>query len=254
VKIRWSGVLATVLVLVVAGVCIRLGFWQLDRLEQRRKLNAEIAAVSHLPPVPLDGLAVEAIRSAPLEFVHRRARAEGEYLAGQELLLRGRSHDGRPGVHLVVPFQLAGDAGIVLVNRGWVPSADASAADPRMHRLAGSASVYGLLQLVPDAPESSSPLVVGVGDTIVSTFRRLDRRTMAELLGAEPLPVYLQLDSLPPGAAVLPALVPRPALDEGPHLGYAVQWFGFAGVAIFGFAIAFAIRRRETDQDQNPSS
>jgi surfeit locus 1 family protein len=33
----------------------------------------------------------------------------------------------------------------------------------------------------------------------------------------------------------LPIEVPPAELDEGPHLGYAVQWFAFAGIALFGF-------------------
>jgi surfeit locus 1 family protein len=42
--------------------------------------------------------------------------------------------------------------------------------------------------------------------------------------------------------------VPAPALDEGPHMSYAIQWFAFATVAIVG-GVAFvrAGRRRPVE-------
>ena len=51
----------------------------------------------------------------------RRAVATGRYESDGEILLRGRSHEGRPGVHLVTPLRTAGDGALVLVNRGFVP-------------------------------------------------------------------------------------------------------------------------------------
>jgi cytochrome oxidase assembly protein ShyY1 len=35
-----------------------------------------------------------------------------------------------------------------------------------------------------------------------------------------------------------------PPLDEGPHLGYAVQWFGFATVALVGLLVVSVRARR----------
>jgi surfeit locus 1 family protein len=37
------------------------------------------------------------------------------------------------------------------------------------------------------------------------------------------------------GAPRLPARLPAPSLDEGPHKGYAVQWFSFALIAVVGW-------------------
>ena len=48
----------------------------------------------------------------------------------------------------------------------------------------------------------------------------------------------------PSGAS--PAPVPEVALSEGGHLGYAIQWFAFAGILLAGYAMFFHQRARGT--------
>jgi surfeit locus 1 family protein len=50
------------------------------------------------------------------------------------------------------------------------------------------------------------------------------------------LPVYIEATS---GAVVADyPLVPRPPdLTDGPHLGYAIQWFVFALIALIGYPL-----------------
>jgi len=46
--------LAIAFVLVMCGVCVRLGFWQLDRLAQRRARNHAIEAAGRMPALAWD--------------------------------------------------------------------------------------------------------------------------------------------------------------------------------------------------------
>jgi hypothetical protein len=52
--------------------------------------------------------------------------------------------------------------------------------------------------------------------------------------------------------------VPPPELSEGPHLGYAVQWFIFSAIALVGYPIVLRrvlIRRgKEVDDDDPPAA
>jgi len=41
-----------------------------------------------------------------------------------------------------------------------------------------------------------------------------------------------------------PARLPFPVMDEGPHLGYAIQWFMFALIALVGSVAATRAMRR----------
>jgi surfeit locus 1 family protein len=241
-RLTRGGLAGTILMLLVAGVCIRLGFWQLDRLEQRRALNSAVAAGMALPPLELDSASIAALLRNPEAFLHRAAIARGSYDWEKELLLRGRAHEGQPGVHVATLLVLDEADASLIVNRGWMPSPDAATADPRPTRQTGDVEVRGRIQLMPAEGEESTPSEVSVGDTTISTFRRLDHARIASRAPKPLLPIYLELVDSSATGGLVP--VPGPVLDEGSHLGYAIQWFSFAAIAVFGFLIVLIRRRR----------
>jgi cytochrome oxidase assembly protein ShyY1 len=110
---RWIGL--TVFAVVVVGICVRLGLWQLDRLEGRRDANARYAEGLAEPPRPLEDLLDSGDRLA-----YRRAVATGRYDPEREVILYGRTLDGVAGNHVLTPHVLA-DGRAVIVDRGWVP-------------------------------------------------------------------------------------------------------------------------------------
>lgn len=241
-KVTARGALAALFVLVVAAVCVRLGFWQLDRLEQRRVRNAAVTAAGALPTLLLDSAAMARIAEGPAAHLHRRVRVRGTYDPSGEFVLRGRALEGQPGVHLATPLRVEGSPAAVLVNRGWVPSPDGATVERGRYEEPGTHEVTGILQEIPATGNGGQPAVPGSGrDT---TFRRLDREVVRVRSPYPVLPLYVQqLPDSPAVRASLPARVAPPALDEGPHLSYAIQWFGFATIAVVGFAVV-ALRRR----------
>ena len=238
-----KGWIAGVLAVTVALVCIRLGFWQLDRLDQRREDNAAVAAATSRPALFLDAAAMAEIHRHPADYLYRRAVVEGVPMAGQEIVLRGRSHLGQPGVHLVTPLRLEG-GGVVLINRGWVPSPDAATVDPREYRVAGPMRIEGMLQEMPPGGVDPQPAEVEIGDTSVVTHRRLSPEILPPPLAEALPPLYLQQTPGRDAGSTPPVPVPEPSLDEGPHLGYAVQWFSFGAIALFGFLFVAISRAR----------
>lgn len=215
------------------AVCVRLGFWQLDRLEQRRTYNAALRTATALPALELDSFTIQAIARNPGRFINRRVRARGSYAPSGEVVLRGRSQGGRPGVHLVTPLRLQASNTAVMVNRGWAPSPDALTVNLDSLREPGVQSVGGLLLAVP--AEGPGPQPAG------GTWLRLHLPTLKERAGYPLLPLYIQQTSPSAGAAALQR-VPAPELSEGSHLSYAIQWFSFAAIALIGFAVM--LRRR----------
>src|SRR5439155_25549812 len=111
----------TLLVLVGVAILCRLGIWQLDRLAQRRAQNARIDTRMAAPAMPLTSAAVD-----PDALDYRRVELRGVYDPTQEIVLRNRSLDGVPGVHLITPLRLSGSDKAVLVDRGWVPLTQSS--------------------------------------------------------------------------------------------------------------------------------
>lgn len=235
-RITRGGLIGTVIVLLVAGICVRLGIWQLHRLRERRAYNQLVAARMQTAPVDLFAPPTDTTG-----LPYRPARAAGSWDPAHAIVLAGRSFRETPGVYLLVPLRFAG--GGLLVNLGWLPAEDAAAVDPARFAPPESARVAGLLLPLP----AGRPLPVAA-----DTFRRVWYRIEATSLRHSfpyPLPdLYLQ--QLPePGAPVVPHRLPPPALDEGPHLSYAIQWFSFAAIGLIGWASIMLRPDREEKQE-----
>jgi surfeit locus 1 family protein len=239
VRVTVRGALAAIFILAMCAMCVRLGFWQLDRLEQLRARNAAIRANTAQPPLVLDSAA---LAGDPQAYQWRRAQAAGRYHHAGDMVVRGRSRQGRPGVHLVSPLVLA-DGRVVMVNRGWVPSPDGSTADVRALRTAGPVRVSGALLPLTTQPDRGLPIAGRAGaDT---TWRRVDLAAARERSPGPVLPLVLQQLPGGPGTESPPVPEPLPELSEGNHLSYAVQWFSFAAIGAVGLAILL-LRRRKT--------
>lgn len=95
-------------------VLIGLGMWQVERLAWKNEMISAIKEKMSMKPVPLP----EKIKD-PSSWEHRRVSMVGNFMHGSDFLVRPRTLDGKPGYHMITPFQRA-SGGIVLVNRGWI--------------------------------------------------------------------------------------------------------------------------------------
>ena len=213
-----------------AALFIRLGFWQLARLRAKVQRNAAIAAQQRAQAVQFASLPTD-----PAAARYRRAVVTGVFDYGQELVVSGRTNQGSPGVELVTPMRVPGTDTVVLVNRGWVYSPNAGTVDrARWREREDSATVTGYVELyAPDAPAAAAA-------TDPRIVRRLSRLEASSRIAAPLAPYYLVATG--DTASSRPVRREMPALDEGSHRGYAIQWFSFAAIAIVG---ALAVIRRE---------
>jgi surfeit locus 1 family protein len=243
-----AGVLATLALAVVIAGCVRLGFWQLDRLQQRRAINAAIAERMDGPPID-EAAALRDTASA----IYRRPSARGTWDNERSIVLPGRSHRGAPGVHLLTPLRLAGGSA-VLVNRGWVPSADAATVEIGAFAEHDTVAIAALVVPFPAGSESLAQRASAAATE--TAFRQvwynIDERALRAQYPYPLLPVMLQ--ALPAGrAAGYPTRLAPPALDEGPHFGYALQWFSFAVIGVIGW-LALVLRGRSGRSAPPPAS
>jgi surfeit locus 1 family protein len=217
---------------IAAAGCIRLGFWQLSRLAQRRARNAVVSTRLSEPVVPITTL------HADSSSVLRRAMISGTPDYDHEIVLAARSYEGSPGVYLFTPLHVAGNDTAILVNRGWIYAPDGASVDLSRWREKGT-SYLGFAELIPRG-RSNTPDGVLRRDARVA--RELDLVTVNSLLPYPVSSLYLvatQPDTTKPIVERV-ARLPAPALDEGPHLSYALQWFAFAAIALIGGAtVAF---------------
>lgn len=239
-----------VVVLAVVLVLANLGMWQLSRLEEARARTDAQQQRLEAAPVPVGELLAgvplaDTDRLAGLEF--RRVTATGTYRPGAEVLQRGRSHQGRAGFHVLTPLDLT-DGGTIVVRRGWVPFDNelrppvADAAPP-----GGTVTVEGYLER--SIPQPTGPLTQrDPAEGALDIVFHADLARLGPQLGSDVLPMLVHLEQQsPPTDGELPVPAPRPALDDGPHLSYAIQWFSFAliGAGMYGLWLR---RRATSDQ------
>ena len=207
---------------------VRLGLWQLARLDEKVQRNVSIAAHQREAPVQFASLPRDTAAAR-----YRRASLTGVFDYAHELVVSGRTHQGSPGAELVTPMRVPNSDTAVLVNRGWVYSPDGASVDRLRWRERDSASIVGYVeQYAPDAgttTTSRDPRIV----------RRVSRREAASRIPYPLAPYYLVQTG--DTATTHPVRREMPVLDEGPHLSYAIQWFSFALFALAG--AVFVIRR-----------
>lgn len=223
---RWT---LTAVAISASAASIGLGLWQRSRLTQRRTINASALASRAMPQATLGGT------GDPSALDQRRVTATGTWDHAHTLVLRGRMERESPGVHVVTPLLLDGLDVAVLVNRGFAPANDAASPDTSGLSRPARGTVHGIAFSLPQSPDSGAPLAYGP----FTTWRRLDGPAVQRRLPYPILPVYLQEspDTASAGARSWPRPVAPPPLDDGPHLGYMIQWFAIAVVAA-GFAVA----------------
>jgi len=222
-RLRRRDVIAAVFALAVAALCVRLGIWQLARLEVRRARNAEILAARNQPPLELRG------RNVTADEAHdRRIHARGIYDWTHERVWPGRTWEGAPGVALLTPLRLP-DSSVVFVDRGFAPSADARRVNQAAWREPDTADVVGLGLAAPRDRGDVNPA------------------TIADSLPYPVLPFVVQLvpaDSRGTGTTPLRWRALEP--DNGPHLSYAIQWFSFAVIMLVGTTLLLKKQMAET--------
>jgi surfeit locus 1 family protein len=224
---RW--VAAHVVVIVVAVVFVNLGFWQLRRLEERRTTNQVGESRFTATPTGLDQL-LAAVAGDVESLEYRRVVVTGRYLPEHEVLIRSQVYRDTAGFHVITP--LLGEGGrAVLVDRGWVPLGFDQVPVTQASPSEAEVTIEGWVRVSQQRP-ALGPEDPGEGRLV--TMNRVDVPRIQEQVPFRLDPIYVSLlgDQVE-GQPVLPAV---PTFDDdGPHLAYAIQWFGFALVGLVGY-------------------
>lgn len=234
---RW--LFTTILVFLGTALCIRLGIWQLDRLEGRRAFNAQVTSMRAMPPLDLNAGKVDSI--ATMEW--RAVTVTGEYDFENQVAVRNQYYRDQYGYHLLTPLLSQGTA--VLVDRGWIPAdGNATPADWRKYDEPGVVTVTGQIRL-----GQTKPAFGGVADALPADGSPLwvwNNGDLEKISLQMPYPiyaVYIQPNIDPADETPPIPYQPEVELTEGPHIGYAFQWFTFATILFVGYP--FFLRKQE---------
>lgn len=238
-----------------------MGRWQLQRADERRHIAQQIEAGRTSEALQING-SVSAANIAPWQA----ASAKGQWMPQFAVLLDNRAEQGKPGLWLAMPLQLS-DGAALLVLRGWLPRPlGDSGVTLGFDAPQGDVSLKGeialhvprMYELQADGPVHFGSLIPSAGgpalELDVKTWPRRQNLSIAEMsdaTGLRLLPFVLMQtgvdDTVHLQGRELLRSWPEPSLDADKNIGYAIQWFSFAAIALGALLVLlWRARRRAT--------
>jgi len=213
---------AHLLALVLVGVAVGLGFWQLGAWQDHRR--AQAADLTNAEPLPLADV-IGPDDPFPGDRVGQPVTVVGAWVPRGTVYVSGREHEGRDGFWVVTPLAVGdGDDGAALpVVRGWVADPAEAPAPPT-----GAAEVEAWLQ----PPQGTGEVDADPGDDVLPQLRIADviQHVDQDLYGAYGVARTPGPDLEP---ATLDQLPPVAALTGLRNLLYAIEWWFFGAFAAF---------------------
>lgn len=208
------------MLLVAAGMVLPLlvvlGFWQLERAEQKQQLIESWSEPQQYSALPSDSEML-AERYLPVQLT-------GSFDLKHYFLLDNRQREGTVGYEVIAVFRIDGHQNL-LVNLGWIRGGNQRSVLPIIQLPAGEVQISGGVRLI-------SPAFTLKDSTLLLTWpvviQALEPEKMSELLQTSLLPYELKVSQ-----AVLPELDlnwPLNVMMPEKHLAYAAQWFLMAMV------------------------
>ncbi|HKJ87472.1 MAG TPA: SURF1 family protein [Gammaproteobacteria bacterium] len=217
--------LPTLVTLVLFPVLLSLGFWQLDRAQQKRDLIAQWQESKHEAPRPL--AEVDKDGSSKKFF---KVQAKGRYDRDHQFLLDNQVRDGRPGFQVLTPLKLAGRDKAVLVERGWLPMGKSRQDLPHPPTPEKAVRIQGFL-----ADPPSVGIRLGPPDPGQGKWPKVVQYVKAGRIGKQlGYPVMGRVIRLAQGQPYGFRRHWSAPVHFGPqrHIGYAVQWFALAAALV----------------------
>jgi len=207
---------------------ITLGFWQLDRADEKQRIVEQHRTNQQAPPAAVQDLA------AADNLQYRSAWLQGQLDGDRRLILDNRVRNGRPGYEILEALTVEGLGKKILVNRGWVPASLDRSKLPDVESLVGTAPLRGSLYQT----LGGYRLDDGIGRATEWPTRVgwVSAARAEELYGEAFFPYQLRLDQDSPGA--LQTGWAAVSVQPAKHTGYAVQWFVMALVLLLMTLIA----------------
>lgn len=229
-KLHFSpGLWPTLAAILVTALFMRLGFWQLDRADQKAALLEDIRQAQQASP--LRSLEEQNIEEG---LLWRRALLEGHYLEKPLFLLDNRVWRGQAGYFVYSPFRLENGL-TILVNRGWIKAMPRREQLPPVTTPRTRQTLGGTIR----KPPLTGKLLASNTDEVFKDgtirLQHIDIKDMNSNYSTELLPLVFRLDQATGSAYRLDW--PAPASGREKHLGYAFQWFAMATAVLVIFLL-----------------
>jgi surfeit locus 1 family protein len=229
----------TLLFVVMLAMLVALGTWQIQRLQWKTALLADVE--QRLSAAPLEILSPDDL-PAGRDLNFQRVQLQGQFV-GPVVVVPSKVYNNVVGVYIHQLFALPSAQAVFMVNRGWVADDQLTSVLAQMQATPSSSltdaaplTISGLLR-TPSAAGAFTP----PNDLARRIFYRLnasDFATVAELPAQAVLPYVLELDTGLNGELPIKSGIFVPTLPNK-HLGYALTWYGLAIVLSIIYGVYF---------------
>jgi len=220
------------LIVATLALLISLGFWQLDRANEKRAIEDQIANANSFD--------VELVTS--VEFLKDReyyhVRLQGSYVGDKQFIYDNQIVDQVSGYYVLTPLVLKGDSKAVLINRGFIPwngrrdkLADIDISEKLTEVKVQISKPVKRMELEASEIAGEFPVLIQALDLDdMSTIAALDFINVVGLLSPESENGFVRQWEPYTGS------IER-------HIGYAIQWFLMALVLAF-IGIRLVLKQR----------
>lgn len=236
-------VVALTLIGALLFLLVSLGFWQLNRAQQKRDWLAKVEPseneITYLKdaPITFKDSGLEKQRSKKVERLELEAapqpekiaiKLRGQFLEHYHLLQDNVFHNGRLGYRVLSLFGEQDSHYAVWVDRGWIAQNRLKSELPEVTSESGVISVGGILAKWSEnrwqlevSPNGNWPLVV-LRPMNAAVNQALENDTGRKIISA-----ILSLDAKSPHVFTFSER-DLAAMPPEKHIGYAIQWFALA--------------------------
>lgn len=212
-------------VLITFIILVSLGFWQLNRLKEKKLFLASMQENLTSPAIDL----AEIHNNLP----YQKIKLNGHFLPNKDVYLYGRRSmsSEKDGYYLVTPFKTAEDK-IILVARGWFSNRNKNiitqATNDEPHELIGVTM-----------PSEKTRSYLPANDIKNNVWLTLDLHEASKVLGLNLENFYLIEESkdISNLDILLPLSINHLAAIRNDHLEYALTWFGLAASLVVIYRI-----------------
>ena len=219
-KIFKPGLIPTIVTLLILPVLLNLGFWQLDRAEEKRELIALFKQQNDSGPLFInDSIKYDEILN------YRSAQVEGNYDSSKQVFIDNKIHLGKAGVYVLTPFRLKNSEYSILVNRGWVPMGNDRSILPEIATAPNILKLSGKIKILHEKPFTIGDQFQS-NDTWPALMQWINIAEIEKKSGLKLLPYIFLLDEKEKSGYVRnwKPVVMQPEKS----VSYAVQWFALA--------------------------
>ena len=227
-------ILPSILITATFAFLVSLGFWQLERADDKRSIEASIKQAN-------TG-SVELIRKEEglQSKEYYEVRLQGKYLSDKQFIYDNQIVDQVSGYYVLTPYALEGQSKAILINRGFIPW------NGRRDKLAdiviGQETREIKVQISkPIKRMELKPTEIGIQFPVL--IQSIDLQDMADRAKVDFSSVIGLLDASASNGFIRKWEPYTGSIEK--HIGYAVQWFLMALVlAIIGIRIAIKQRKK----------